>query len=85
MHLLVPKLTPMQLVLYFSALIICWFYDDGTTSEGLYGIPPLLAVGLLATSAAAAAAPARPHAHAPRAHAPRAAGGGGGGRSEAGW
>ena len=57
MHLLVPKLTPMQLVLYFSDLIICWFYDDGTTSEVLYGIPPLLAVGLLATSAAAAAAP----------------------------
>ena len=57
MHLLIPKLTPMQLVSYLSALIICWLYDDGTTSEVLYGLPPLLAAGLLTTAVAASAAP----------------------------
>ena len=57
MHLLIPKLTPVQLVLYLSALVVCWLYGDGTTSEVLYGLPPLLAAGLLLTSVAAAAAP----------------------------
>tara|TARA_R100001443_G_scaffold28822_2_gene42007 strand:+ start:9869 stop:10660 length:792 start_codon:yes stop_codon:yes gene_type:complete len=57
MHLLIPKLTPMQLVSYFSALIICWVYGDGTTSEVLYAIDPVTAGILLFGSAAASAAP----------------------------
>ena len=57
MHLLIPKLTPMQLVLYVSALIICWFYGGDTSSEVLYAIDPVTAGVLLFSAVAASAAP----------------------------
>jgi hypothetical protein len=58
MHLLIPKLTPMQMALYLVALVVCWVFGGPHNGEVSYAIPPLAAGALLLGAAAATAAPA---------------------------
>jgi hypothetical protein len=58
MHLLIPKMTPMQMTLYLVALVVCWVFGGPHNDEVSYALPPLVAGGLLLGAAAAAAAPA---------------------------
>ena len=57
MHLLIPKLTPMQMALYLLALVVCWVFGGDTSSAVLYAIDPVTAAILIGGSVAAGAAP----------------------------